>query len=102
STARATDRFKEIGVRKVSGAGRRRLLFQFLTESVVVIFISLLLAGALAAGLLVPLNALADKHFSLSDLFQAQTILIMAAIAMSAGIISGIYPAIYLSGLNPV
>jgi putative ABC transport system permease protein len=102
STARATDRFKEIGVRKVSGASRRRLLFQFLTESVVVIFISLLLAGVLAAMLLGPLNKLADKTFSLTDLFQMQTLLIMVAIALTAGVLSGIYPAMYLSSLNPV
>ncbi|HWA35875.1 MAG TPA: FtsX-like permease family protein, partial [Cyclobacteriaceae bacterium] len=102
STARATDRFKEIGVRKVSGAGRRKLLFQFLAESVVVIFISLALASALAAALLGPLNKLADKNFTLSDLFQTQTVLIMMTIALAAGLLSGIYPAIYLSSLNPV
>ncbi len=102
STARATDRFKEIGVRKVSGAGRRRLLIQFLTESVVVIFIALLFAGVLASGLLGPLNKLADKAFTLNDLFDTQTLLIMTGIGLAAGVISGIYPAIYLSSLNPV
>jgi putative ABC transport system permease protein len=101
STARATDRFKEVGVRKVTGASNRRLLFQYLTESVFVALLSLLLACVLTV-LSIPLvNRLADKTFSITEVFDPAMIMAGVAITLFTGIISGLYPAIYLSSLNP-
>ncbi len=102
STARATDRFKEIGVRKVTGASKQRLLFQFTFESVLISVIALIAAGVLSALLLPSLNNLAGKSFTLAELFRPVVVISMAAIGIGAGLVSGIYPAFYLASLNPV
>jgi putative ABC transport system permease protein len=102
STARATDRFKEIGVRKVNGASKQRLLLQFTFESVMIALLALLIAGALSVLLLPSLNHLAGKNFTPETLFRPTVVASMVAIGIAAGLISGIYPALYLASLNPV
>ncbi|MEJ0034267.1 MAG: ABC transporter permease [Bacteroidota bacterium] len=102
STARATDRFKEIGVRKVNGASKQRLLLQFTFESILIALIALVMAGVLSALLLQSLNHLAGKSFTIDALFRPDVVVIMIAIGIGAGLVSGIYPAFYLSSLNPV
>lgn len=102
STARATDRFKEIGVRKVTGASKSKLLGQFIFESLMISFIALALAGLLSALLLPSLNNLAGKSFTLTQLFKPVVVGSMIAIGLASGLVSGIYPAFYLASLNPV
>lgn len=102
TTARATDRFKEIGVRKVTGANKRRLFFQFIFESVMISLIALATSGLLALLLLSSLNALAGKDFTAAELFRPGVVSLMVAVGILTGLISGIYPAIYLSSLDPV
>ena len=102
STARATDRFKEIGVRKVTGASKSKLLLQFIFESIMIALIALVMAGVLSAALLSPLNDLAGKAFTFSELFRPVVVSSMIAIGVLAGLVSGIYPAFYLASLNPV
>jgi putative ABC transport system permease protein len=101
STARATDRFKEVGVRKVTGASNRRLLFQYLTESVFISMLSFVLACILTVGSIPLVNKLADKTFSISEIFEPTLLLAGLAITFFTGLCSGLYPAIYLSSLNP-
>ncbi|WP_420603607.1 ABC transporter permease [Flagellimonas sp.] len=101
ATARSAKRAKEVGLRKVIGAGRRQLIFQFLGESLIVSFISLLLALGLVYLLLPSFNDLAQKElaFRLGDPMVWMALL---AIALTTGLISGSYPALFLSKFRPV
>ena len=101
ATARSARRAKEIGLRKVSGAIRGQLILQFLSEAVLISFISLLLAVVLV-WLSIPLfNKVADKQLEIPFL-DARFWLTLLGIALLAGLVSGSYPALFLSGLKPV
>ena len=100
STAQASGKMKEVGVKKTIGASRRSLIIQFLGESIFMAFLSLLLAFALIALLLPQFNVITAKHIGLNDV--ARFILPAVAITLFTGIISGCYPAFYLSGFNPI
>ncbi len=101
ATARSARRAKEVGMRKVIGAGRHQLIFQFLGESLIVSFISLLLAIGLVYLLLPAFNDLAQKQlvFQLGDPIVWIALL---AIALITGFIAGSYPALFLSKFRPV
>jgi putative ABC transport system permease protein len=102
STARSANRAKEVGVRKVAGSSRSHLITQFLTESVLMSFFSLLLALGIA-GLLLPLfNQLAGKEMSVFTLFSSWLLPVLIALIMVVGCIAGSYPAFYLSSFQPV
>ena len=100
STARASRRFKEIGIKKVAGASRSTLALQYLIEAIFITLIALALALILAAFFLPQFNAITGKHLLLD--FSFQFILSMIGIAVFAGLISGSYPALYLSGFKPI
>lgn len=100
STARASQRFKEIGVRKVTGAKRKMLVTQFLSESLVQAFLSLLLALALTELLLPLFNLFVGKDIALA--FNWQTLLFVSVGIVGVGCLSGSYPAFYMSSLNPL
>lgn len=101
-TAKSSLRAKEIGVRKVAGAQRTTLIFQFLSESIILVMVSGLLAVGLAAALLPIFNSLTHKELSL--LTPAGLAIGAAFLACSVliGLLAGIYPALYLSGFKPV
>ncbi|WP_295720789.1 ABC transporter permease [Mucilaginibacter sp.] len=101
ATARSARRAKEIGLRKVAGAVRGQLILQFLSESVFISFLSLLLAIAIVSLFLPVFNELANKKLSF-DVSDAKLWLSLFGIAMLTGLISGSYPALFLSGFNPV
>lgn len=101
ATARSARRAKEIGLRKVAGAVRGQLILQFLSESVFISFLSLLLAIAIVSLFLPVFNELANKKLSF-DVLDAKLWLSLFGIAMLTGLISGSYPALFLSGFNPV
>ena len=101
STARSEKRAREVGVRKTLGSGKRQLIFQFFSESIILASIAFVLS-VLAVYLLLPFfNDLVDKHLSLNI---AQPLFWIAAIALIlfTGIVAGSYPALYLSSFNPV
>ena len=102
ATARSAKRAKEISLRKVTGSSRRLLIIQFLTESSLLAFISLVLSIALLVILLPQLNMLSGKSFTLEILSRPVSILSLIAIMILVGILGGIYPAIYLSRFSPV
>ncbi|MGW8316313.1 MAG: ABC transporter permease, partial [Bacteroidales bacterium] len=102
ATARSARRAREISLRKVSGSGRRLLIFQFLTESVLLTVISLILSIVLLVLLLPQLNLLSGKDFALDVLGRPVMILSMVGIVVLVGILGGTYPAFYLSGFAPV
>ena len=102
STASASVRAKEIGLRKVVGARRTNLVVQFLIESNLLAFLSLLLALFAVELLLPSANALLGKQLD-ADYFQLwRFILILLGITLTVGLCSGGYVAFYLSGLKPI
>ena len=100
STARASQRFKEVGVRKVTGAKRKMLITQFLSESLVQAFLSLLLALALTELLLPLFNRFVEKDIVLT--FNWQTLLFVLFGIVGVGCLSGSFPAFYMSSFNPL
>ncbi|HEY4196435.1 MAG TPA: FtsX-like permease family protein, partial [Mucilaginibacter sp.] len=102
STARSSNRAKEVGVRKVLGSARKNLIAQFLTESTIVTFVSTILAVALAMVLLPLFNQLSGKELSISS--QTLTWLIPALVieVVVIGFLAGSYPAIFLSAFQPI
>ena len=92
STAKASGRLKEVGIKKVVGAGRRQLIFQFLGESVLLTLLAVLIAMAIVWLLLPQFNRLTGKQLSLS--FNPQLVLGILGIALFTGFLSGSYPAL--------
>jgi len=102
STARSANRAKEVGIRKVVGSLRTGLIAQFLTESVLLSFLSLALAILIAALLLPLFNQLANKHMSVATLFSTWLFPVMLGLVSVVGCIAGSYPAFYLSSFQPI
>ncbi|RAJ76653.1 ABC-type antimicrobial peptide transport system permease subunit [Chitinophaga dinghuensis] len=101
STARSEKRAKEVGVRKVVGAQRNQLIYQFFGESFIVVFIALLISILLMYLLLPFFNQISDKRLVLfwtSPLFW----IVALAFCIITGLIAGSYPAFYLSSFRPV
>jgi putative ABC transport system permease protein len=99
TTARATERAKEVGIRKVVGAERRQLTAQFLGESVIICLISFVIAAALSQLLLPMFNQLAGKIIS-HNIIEHGYIFILFIIALAIGFIAGIYPALILTNFD--
>ncbi len=102
STARSVLRAKEIGVRKVVGAGRKELIAQFLCESVLISWIATLLAFGLTWAAFPWLNKLSGQELSIGILLSWQVIVPILTVPFIVGIISGIYPAMFLSSFQPI
>ena len=100
--ARSLKRSKEIGIRKVVGGQRVQLTRQFLGESFIVCFISFAFAIVLATIALPVFNDLANKRLSLSYLADTQLILGFIGLFLITGFAAGFYPALVLSGFNPI
>ncbi len=102
STARSTNRAKEVGVRKVVGAMRSNLIRQFLSESILISLIALVLAW-LGVQLLLPyFNDLAGKELELTKFHSIGFILTTIGLALVTGLLAGSYPAFFLSKFKPV
>jgi putative ABC transport system permease protein len=102
ATARSANRAKEVGVRKVMGSQRFQLISQFLTESVVIALISLVVSLVLIYALLPGFNFMANKELPFSYVLQTPIILSLIGVVLFVGVVGGSYPAFYLSGFNPV
>lgn len=100
STARASLRYKEIGVRKVTGAKRKMLIGQFLSESMVQAFLSVVLALALTELLLPLFNRFVGKDIALE--LNWQTLLFVVFGIIGVGSLAGAFPAFYMSSFNPL
>ena len=101
STARSAHRAKEAGMRKVIGAHRLQLIKQFLGESALLSFISLLLAMAFVELVLPAFNSLSGKELTLAYDDQMVVLAGLVGIALLVGVISGTYPAFFLSAFQP-
>ena len=100
STAKASRRVKEVGIKKAVGASRSTLITQYLSESFLMAFLSLLTAIVLVGILLPQFNSITGKQLSLE--FTAPLITAFLGITLLTGLLAGSYPALYLSGFNPV
>ena len=101
STARAARRAKEVGLRKVIGAQRGQLIVQFLGEAFLYTLLALLVAMGMATGLLPLFNAVTGKQLLIGEL-NAQLLLGLLGIVLLTTLMAGSYPALYLSGFQPV
>lgn len=102
TVARSLKRAKEIGVRKVVGSNRKQLIWQFLGESFLLSFMAFILALLLVDLALPTFNQLSNKTLSLSYLFDAKLVVSYFGIFITTSLLSGLYPAIILSGFSPV
>ncbi len=101
STAQAFKRIKEVGVRKVLGAQRRQLVKQFLGESFVLVLSATIIA-LLLLQLLIPFyNGLSGKNLYFAQLFSANNLLLLFILIFAIGLMSGLYPAIFISSFQP-
>ncbi|EED31747.1 ABC transporter, permease protein [gamma proteobacterium NOR5-3] len=101
TTARSTQRAREVGIRKVVGANRGQIIRQFLGESVLLTAFAMLLAVALVELVLPPFSAFLEKPLSFSPA-DPQTLLTLVVGTGLVGLLAGSYPALYLSHFRPV
>ncbi|NUM78474.1 ABC transporter permease, partial [candidate division KSB1 bacterium] len=102
ATARSANRAKEVGMRKVLGSVRLQLVKQFLSESVLLAFMALLIALLLIELLLPAFNRLAEKELPLYVFANAGFVSSLAGVALITGLLAGIYPALVLSAFQPI
>lgn len=100
ATARASRRMKEVGIKKVVGASRKSLIVQHLTESTLMAFISVVVALLLVVFALPGFNSITGKNIILTT--SPGLIAAVLLITLLAGLLSGSYPALYLSGFKPI
>ena len=99
STAKATSRMKEVGIKKVVGAHRGMLILQYMAESMLMAFLSLFIAILLVSLFLPQFSKITGKDLTLD--FQTNLVLPAINITLITGLIAGSYPALYLSGFKP-
>lgn len=103
STARATNRSKEVGLRKVLGSERRAIVKQFILESVLFVLTSTVLALMVVQLVLDAFNRLAEKQIEILPFFQNPTFyLVVFSFILTLGFMAGSYPALYLSSFKPI
>lgn len=102
STAFASQRAKEIGIRKVNGAGRTNLVFQLFGESLLQTSLATVMAILMVIILLPLFIKVSGVEFSISGLFSLKNLLIYLILTLTTGLISGMYPALILSSYSPV
>jgi putative ABC transport system permease protein len=102
TTARSLQRIKEVGMRKVMGAAKKQLAFQFITESVLFFLFALPLAYLIAFLFWPSFTGITDLHIGTSALLNYKFISLILLLGLISGFISGAYPAFFLSRLKPI
>jgi len=100
-TARSDKRIIEAGIRKVAGAHKKHIVFQFLGESVLTAFIALALSLLLVEFFLPPFSALLERDLALYDFFGFSMLASLIALAAAVGLMAGLYPAISFASHQP-
>ena len=100
STAQSVQRAREIGVRKVAGANKQKIIAQFLGESLLIVFVATIIAMILVELLLPGYNTLVGKELDV-DYHRVGLYTGLISIVLFCGLLAGSYPAFYLSSLNP-
>ncbi|RXG18351.1 putative permease [Leeuwenhoekiella aestuarii] len=101
ATARSEKRANEVGVRKTLGSNKQQLIFQFITEALMIAIFAALLSVLVLILIIPAFNALIDKQLAL-DLTIPSHLLSLSAITLICGIFAGLYPAFYLSSFKPI
>ncbi|GAB2972658.1 ABC transporter permease [Mucilaginibacter puniceus] len=102
STARSSNRAREVGVRKVLGSPRKYLIAQFLTESIVVTLVGALIAVFVAWAFLPVFNQMAGKELTVTSQIIAWLFPVLLGFIVIVGCLAGSYPALFLSGFQPI
>lgn len=102
STATATKRAREVGIRKVLGSNKKQLIVQFITEVFISVVIAITLAIAVCYLALPFFNSLTGKTFAFSQIINLKFALTLAALALTITVLAGAYPAFFLSGFKPI
>jgi len=102
STARSSNRAKEVGVRKVLGSARKYLIAQFLTESILITLVSTVIAVVLAWALLPLFNQIAVKHLAFTSHSMTWLLPSLFVTVLVIGLLAGSYPAFFLSAFQPI
>lgn len=102
ATSRSLERAKEVGIRKVVGAHRRQLIGQFLGESFLFVFVSLIISLVFSYWLVPYFNVLAGEKLNVGYLFKSEFLLMLAGLGLAITLLAGIYPALVLSMFKPV
>ena len=102
ATARSLERAKEVGIRKVIGADKKGLIYQFLGESLTMVLFAALIGLAIVVICLPWMREITGKPFFATDILNGPTLLTYTITALVTGILAGIYPAFILSGFTPV
>jgi putative ABC transport system permease protein len=102
STARSANRGKEVGLRKVLGAHKKRLVVQFLTESTGFAFVALILSVSLVWLVIPAFNGLTGKEITVTSLFSVPVLFGLFSLVVFSGLAAGSYPALYLSSFQPI
>lgn len=97
STTQAMSRMKEVGVRKIIGANRSHVIFQFIGESIILSLLSVVLAGLIVEMSLTPLSNILERQLSFEMLSSPDKVLMALSFAIVLGIVAGLYPAFYAS-----
>ncbi|HMG67616.1 MAG TPA: ABC transporter permease, partial [Chitinophagaceae bacterium] len=100
STAASSKRAREVGMRKVMGSEKKQLIIQFLVESILLTYLAIFFAFIIMYALLPYFNRLSGKHIEFVFFFRWQSIIPILSLGLLVGIISGIYPAFFLSSFN--
>ena len=101
ATARSADRAREVGMRKVLGAYRKQLFYQFMGESLIITTVSTILAFMIVSFVLAPFNVFAGKFFSVDSLFSGTIMLGAVSTIIIVSLLAGAYPALSLSSHQP-
>jgi len=101
STARSIERAREVGVRKVVGAEKQQLFWQFISESALLCLMSVILSLVISALLIPSFNQLAGKHLQPFDLFSLRFVYFALLISVSISLLAGTYPALILTRFEP-
>ena len=102
STARSTERGKEVGIRKVLGSAKQHLIAQFLTESILMSIFSALAALGIVALILPWFSELAGRPLNLIQVADPLIVLVMIGIVVFIGVLAGLYPAFFISSFAPL
>ncbi len=101
TSAQSLGRMKEFGLKKILGSRKSTLIVQFIGQSLLLSFLSLILVCALLFFLIPYFNDFTGKNFTMSAVFTYSNLLTMLAVTLTVGVVSGIYPALSLSSFNP-
>ncbi|MEL7221783.1 MAG: FtsX-like permease family protein, partial [Bacteroidota bacterium] len=102
STAYSTGRAREVGIRKTLGSDKKQLVFQFLSESLLISMMAAVVAGVVVAAALPWFNDLTEKTFVREILLTPSYLLTLVGLAILTGLASGFYPAVFISAFKPM